>query len=240
MLNILIKETDLFFRAGLQYFLVDFFSRNFKHHLHFNYVFTADSVSMADIVVLSLCNGEMLTCFPEFKYRKKGIVIGLVDDAFRFQAMSSCFQDIIFISRNASLDQVSETLFIAWLKMQLPGYSWNKNTCLNCQHRVLSPQQVRIMVSFYRGLSVMQIADALRISDKTVFTHKYILMQKFDLRSDYELIALLNRLVAKNSHPNVFRDYLEKDFSEESDAETPVRQACGGETASGEESQSVR
>ncbi|WP_407221180.1 LuxR C-terminal-related transcriptional regulator [Enterobacter sp. CPE_E1214] len=58
----------------------------------------------------------------------------------------------------------------------------------------------------------MEIAHELNISDKTVFSHKYMLMQKFDLRNDYELIVLLNRLAEKNSAPNFFRDYLTMDI----------------------------
>ncbi len=55
----------------------------------------------------------------------------------------------------------------------------------------------------------MQTAQALEMSQKTVFTHKYMLMQKFNLRSDYELIVLLRRLMEKKSRPNLLRDYLE-------------------------------
>ena len=61
-------------------------------------------------------------------------------------------------------------------------------------------------MNLYKGLSVMQTADALQIGYKTVFAHKYMIMQKFNLRSDYELIALLNRMVKKNATPNIFRD----------------------------------
>ncbi len=56
----------------------------------------------------------------------------------------------------------------------------------------------------------MQIAQALEMSEKTVFTHKYMMMQKFNLRSDYELIVLLRRLMEKKSRPNLLRDYLGK------------------------------
>ena len=68
------------------------------------------------------------------------------------------------------------------------------------------------MVNFYRGLSVGQIANKLNTSDKTIFTHKYLLMQKFDLRSDYELMALIHRMVEKNTHPNRLRDYLVNNY----------------------------
>lgn len=99
MLNIVIKETDAFFRAGLQCFLEDFFFHNFKHLLHFDGELSHENVSAADIIFLSLCQGETLTCYPELQARKKGIVVGLVDDEHRFSTYPSCFQDMIFISR---------------------------------------------------------------------------------------------------------------------------------------------
>lgn len=71
MLNILIQETDLFFQAGLQYFFEDFFAHNFHRPIHFNAGLTEDNVIQADIIVLSLCQGETLTCFPELQVRKR-------------------------------------------------------------------------------------------------------------------------------------------------------------------------
>lgn len=214
MLNILIQETDLFFQAGLQYFFEDFFKHNFHRAITFNPGLTHENVSQADIIVLSLCQGETLTCFPELLARQKGIVIGLVDDDLRFSALPSCFEDIIFLPRRASLDLISGVLFIAWFRTQLPGYTWNKKRCFDCQHKGLSRQQVRIMVNFYRGLSVVQTAHALEMSEKTVFTHKYMMMQKFNLRSDYELIVLLRKLIEKKSRPNLLRDYLENSYAQ--------------------------
>lgn len=212
MLNILIQESDLFFQAGLQNFLENFFKQNFNRVITFNLDLTHENVSQADIIVLSLCQGETLTCFPELLARKKGIVIGFVDDELRFSASPSCFQDIIFLSRRASLDRINGELFLAWFRTQLPGYKWTKRSCFDCQHKGLSRQQIRIMVNFYRGLSVVQIAHALEMSEKTVFTHKYMMMQKFNLRSDYELIVLLRRLMEKKSQPNQLRDFLENDY----------------------------
>ena len=63
MLNILIQETDLFFQAGLQSFFDDFFKHNFHRSITFHLALTNENVSQADIIVLSLCQGETLTCF---------------------------------------------------------------------------------------------------------------------------------------------------------------------------------
>lgn len=99
MLNILIQETDQFFHRGLQYFFVDFFARNFKQSIHFEGELSRDNVSAADIIVLSLC-GETHICYPELQARQKGIVIGVANEATRFSASPTCFQDLIFILRS--------------------------------------------------------------------------------------------------------------------------------------------
>lgn len=66
------------------------------------------------------------------------------------------------------------------------------------------------MICLYKGMSVMQIADELMISEKTVFTHKYKIMQRFNLRSDYELMQLLNKMAEKSDWPNVFHKYIKQ------------------------------
>lgn len=213
MLNILIKESDLLFQYGLRVFLADLFQRGFREEVQFSSHFTHDGVSVADIVVLSLCVGEVFTCIPELQSRKKGIVIGLVDHEPRVAMPPSCFDDIILISRRASVSKIREIIYFAWYKTQLFGYRWHKNACPVCHHRKISPQQIRIMVSFYKGRSVMEIANELNISDKTVFTHKYMLMKKFDLRTDYELIVLLNRLAEKDRSPHFFGYCLDMDIN---------------------------
>jgi DNA-binding NarL/FixJ family response regulator len=160
--------------------------------------------------VLSLCQGEYFTCFPELQARQQGIIIGIVEGDSGIKALPSCYQDIIFISRRAPLSQLRLALFSAWRVTPLNKYRRPSISCFECQQKTLSPQQVRIMIGLYKGLSVTDIAKELCISEKTVFTHKYMLMHKFHLRSDYELIKLLNRIAEKNNWANIFHQYLNR------------------------------
>lgn len=52
----------------------------------------------------------------------------------------------------------------------------------------LSPQELRILKLFAEGLRVVDIADALGLSSRTVSTHKARLMQKLGLDNDAALI----------------------------------------------------
>lgn len=208
MINIVIKESNALFRCGLTAFFSDFFWRERGQTIGFNFTFTPESVKNADIIVLSLCPGECFTCLPELHARQKGIIIGFVDDDRRACALPSCFEDIIFISRRASLARMRQELCRLWHNLQRPEYHQQAVSCFDCQQKYLSPQQIRIMIGLHKGMTVLEIANKLRISGKTVFTHKYMAMQKFNLRSDYELVLWMNRLAEKNNWPAVFRDEL--------------------------------
>jgi len=52
----------------------------------------------------------------------------------------------------------------------------------------LSPQELRILKLFADGLRVVDIANALSLSSRTVSTHKARLMQKLDIDNDAALI----------------------------------------------------
>ncbi|MEX0565485.1 DNA-binding NarL/FixJ family response regulator [Raoultella ornithinolytica] len=205
MIKIVIKESDVLFQCGLTCFLSDFFSHK-NTVIDFDFSFTSESVKVADVIVLSLCPGECFICFPELQERKKGIVIGFVDDDMRVSALPSCFKDIIFVSRRASVAKLRAALNAAWHKTQQEGYRQLSVSCFDCPKKILSPQQIRIMIGLYNGMSVMQIADKMMVSNKTVFAHKYMAMKKFNLSSDYELLLLLNKMAEKNDWPNVFHE----------------------------------
>ncbi len=65
------------------------------------------------------------------------------------------------------------------------------------KHQCLSKREFHVFCLLARGLSVNDIADQLHISNKTVSTHKFRLMQKMDLTSNSEIVryALNHNLI---------------------------------------------
>jgi len=55
-------------------------------------------------------------------------------------------------------------------------------------HELLSERELDILRRLVRGMSVNEIADELKISNKTVSTHKARLMQKMDFHNNAELV----------------------------------------------------
>lgn len=199
MLKILINDPDLLFRRGMKYFLSDFFFKRFNRQVEFNTDYTSDNISDADVIILSLCNGERYICLPELRARKKGIIVGLVDEEDDLRISPSCFADIVYILRREPLSEITRKLTDAWHKwieiQEFQGYK----SCLGCKHVSLSITQLEIITGLNEGYSFQEIATNMNITYKTVTAHKYLIMRKFCLRNDYDLFRFLGRLSLKST-----------------------------------------
>lgn len=209
MINILLKDFAGLYRYGLTCFFSEFFYQEFGDKTRFSFDATPDNVMRSDVIVLSLCQGESRICLPELQVKRQGVLLGIVDDESRVSTTSACLQSMVYISRSASLSELRQRTGNAWRKKTLPEGYLPDASCDQCQTKTITPQQARIMVCLYKGMSAAQISQCLNVGYKTVFNHKYLLMKAFGLRSDFELLALLNRLAGKESCPNQFRECLE-------------------------------
>lgn len=208
-INVLLRGFDALYCHGLKTFIVDYFRMNFSYETQITTNFNRENISRADIIVLSLCAGEPFLCSPELLARKQGGIIGVINDhATTPKTLPICFSDMIFISRYASLADFQQVLARALEALHSNDAGTRNRSCSACQHKGLSRKQTRIMANLYLGKPVMKIADQLGINYKTVCAHKYNIMKKFALHSDYQLLALLTKMAQKNCRPNLLRDYL--------------------------------
>jgi Response regulator containing a CheY-like receiver domain and an HTH DNA-binding domain len=209
VINILLKDFTGLYRYGLTCFFSEFFNLEFGDKTRFSFDATPHNVMRSDIIVLSLCQGESLLCLPELQVKRQGILLGIVDDESRVSASSACLQSMVYISRSASLNELRQRTGNAWRNKELQEGYLPDASCDKCRTKTITSQQARIMVCLYKGMSAAQISQFLNVGYKTVFNHKYLLMKAFGLRSDFELLALLNKLARKESCPNRFRECLE-------------------------------
>ncbi|MCF8581544.1 LuxR C-terminal-related transcriptional regulator [Enterobacter ludwigii] len=213
MISVLLKDHDAFYINGLSFFLSDFFFKELFDKTVFNTDFSLAGISQADVVVMSFCRGESFTCIPELASRKRGILIGIVEDEDNGHVgyLPRCFSDIIFVTRNENLTSIRNKILNNIAKNTLPNWNYRLKGCSGCMRQNISPQQVRIMTGIYQGKSVEVIAREMNVSVKTVYSHKYNMMSKFNLCSDYDLLNFLKKLVVNNAIPNVFREYLSRE-----------------------------
>ncbi|EBP7419362.1 helix-turn-helix transcriptional regulator, partial [Salmonella enterica] len=76
----------------------------------------------------------------------------------------------------------------------------NDGVCNFCTQSYFSPQQYNILFRIFNGQTVNDIARELMLSKSTVYSHKYSFMNKFKLKTTYELYLfwmLLNKCISE-------------------------------------------
>lgn len=205
MIRILIKDNDLFFMNGMEFLFKELFEHRFNEIVKYVSEYTPENIALSDVIVLSLCKGERYTCFPELRARTKGIIIGLVNEEDTPEMSPSCFSDIVYITRSSSLDSMTNKIITVWNKWLTSKTFVADTYCLWCKHRQMSEYQFRLLEHFHKGKTINEIASDLGVSSKTIFAHKYLVMHKFNLRTDSDLKGFLDMLAKKVSITMNFR-----------------------------------
>lgn len=193
MLKIVIEDNNILFRAGMELYLRDFFVSHKQMQVEF-YDFTEESVSQADIIIKSFVAGEIAFCQPTLNYRKKNsFILGVHTDAnsLKQSILPLCIKDIAYINRSDSLCKIGDILFkgINRIKQDVPS-----RNCCNCKCVKLTHKQSDLISMIVAGASTHRIAIKLEISEKTVYAHKANLMTRLGIRSECQLVRLLNTL----------------------------------------------
>lgn len=211
MIAILIKEPEATYRHGLALFMEELFQSRYEDNIQLLLDFTQENIARADVIVIALSQGERFICHPEFLHRRKGIIIGFIDEADEtYAAFPSCFGDIIIIPKRMPLAAARYKILRAWENIQHVDYYLPKFPCSGCKHKMLTPQQVRVMAPFLSGRSAVEIGRELMISPKTVSAHKIRVMNQFNLNNDRQLLTFLTMLGERQTHLNEFRRYLDR------------------------------
>jgi Response regulator containing a CheY-like receiver domain and an HTH DNA-binding domain len=209
MINILIRGEDNLYKKGMYFLLKELFYQQWETDITLSGDFTAESIRNADIIIIGLAPGEYMTCIQGLRYRQQGIIIGLVDTLPKQPCpLPECYQDMVYVTRSASLAEVRTVITKRWSAHRHSLLPSETSPCYRCRPAILSQQQARVMALMLKGATMIGIANEMGISDKTVFAHKYMVMRRFNLRSDYELHAFLGNLAAKNVTHDDFHDYL--------------------------------
>lgn len=207
-MNVVFDDNYTLYRTGMEWLLMDLFGGS--EPIYFS-AMDSDSITHADIIVKSFSAGERFLCQPVMKMRQQGcLVIGICDGstAPTGGGLPLCFSNTVFINRSESLDKIRELVFHGMQRSLLETQHPSKQNCLACNHQTLTLQQASVATRFYLGEETHTIARKMKISTKTVSSHKYIIMKKFNLGTDQDLLILLNLLKSQLISPNIFKAYL--------------------------------
>lgn len=206
MLHVAIEDSDQFYRKGMEVFLEKLFLDEQNESVQFNSL-TKLNVTHFDIIVKSFVAGSEFICHPILKYRSKtGLIIGVYDgDKSPYHdTLPLCIKNILFINRCEPLNTARVKVIEAWNESLKISKKLLCIKCLQCTYRMLTQQQLTIAKHLLTGRSIGDIAELMKLNIKTVSAHKRLMMSKFDLKSDCELLNFLNNLKKDNPPAYLF------------------------------------
>lgn len=197
MIKIIIEHDDAFFRLAIEELLNQIFINQLEKPTFMPNEVGTRSIALADMIIMEFKPGEIFICHPALHTRKKNsLIIGVYDNASKLRAIGLplCFKDMILINRSEALSRIKQKIITGWESCRHKNLTANNWNCRDCGHKTFSTQQIRFIKLYYYGTAIEEIAQSLDISQKTVYAHKRMIMHKFGLRTDYELLTLLNVL----------------------------------------------
>ncbi|MFP2514331.1 helix-turn-helix transcriptional regulator [Buttiauxella agrestis] len=208
MLNIAIDDKDALYRNGMEIFLEEIFLEEQKESVQFNCL-TKTNAIQADIIVKSFVAGAEYICQPMLKYRSKpGMIIGIYsgNKSPYHEKLPLCIKNIVFVNRSEPLNTARKQVVQGWKDNIENPEVLPCRKCLKCKYRTLTPQQMTIAKYLLRGNDIIDIAHLLGIHVKTVSAHKRLMMSKFNLSSDCDLLHFLNNLEKHSPPIHLFMD----------------------------------
>lgn len=209
-MKIVIEESDALYRHGMEQLLKKIFASQGNAAIEIEKL-TPTNLLNADIIVKRYDAGIKYICQPLIRKRKANSLIIGVYEGDRDDINSGlplCISNIVFINRRESVVKAKDIIMQGWEECHSRPRSYNHLMCVSCKHRTLTSQQVLVAAHFYRGYSPQKTAEILNINYKTVGAHKRMIMTKFDLETDYDLLNFINILLKNNYASERFKNTL--------------------------------
>lgn len=191
MIRIVIEDNNGFYKHSIGLFIQDVFLRATGRKVEL-LPLTESNSAIADVIVKYFAAGEPYICHPGLCFRKSdGLLIGVYEGEVNpFPSLLPAWgNNIVVINRTEDLAGMEEVIIRGW-ESRRPFI----RCCQPCSHRILSPKQLKVASSFYKGNSSEMIAADLQVNVKTVYSHKRSIMEKFKLSSDCELLCFMDIL----------------------------------------------
>lgn len=197
MLNVLFDDKNNYSVAGMKAVLEEVF----PHPIRYG-EFNAETVKSADIIVKNFIAGEIYICQSLLNTRKtNSILICMIE----CKPLDKKYTPLPYL---ADAIIVNKKDYVSKLKMSIQSHLFFKSpelkavkrSCPSCCHGRYSQRQLEVVQRIYKGQSINYISLCLKISPKTVSSHKIKFMKTLKIFTTCDLISLLNKI----SNPDLF------------------------------------
>ncbi|MFM3050532.1 LuxR family transcriptional regulator KbvR [Klebsiella quasipneumoniae] len=161
-----------------------------------------ESIAQSQVFFTEMVAGEWYLCHDLFQHAPEQYTLFIFQDneqATVEEGLPNCLRQAVFIPPHAPVQRLKDEIASAIQRPLPPQHdpSFNRlRRCINCACKSVSDAQTKVIYAFSIGLSPHEVAAALKISHKTIHSHKKNIMSKFNLHSRQQfnnLVKLLAR-----------------------------------------------
>lgn len=194
MIRIAMDIKDNFYKFGLESILDNILTNEFNKQVSYSYGLFFSNINSADIIILSLCNGEVQLCQPFLANLNHGLLIALIDTHTpKINNLPLCCRNVTYINTSHSVDEVKNII-----KNKIEYYLKNgkeKNFCISksCNFWYINHRQKNFLNNLIAHEKPLSIAKELTIPPRVIYARKRSLMNRFGIKTDCELVSLMKR-----------------------------------------------
>ncbi|HCC2627452.1 TPA: helix-turn-helix transcriptional regulator [Klebsiella quasipneumoniae] len=161
-----------------------------------------ESIAQSQVFFTEMVAGEWYLCHDLFQHAPEQYTLFIFQDneqATVEEGLPNCLRQAVFIPPHAPVQRLKDEIVSAIQRPLSPQHdpAFNRlRRCINCACKSVSDAQTKVIYAFSIGLSPHEVAAALKISHKTIHSHKKNIMNKFNLHSRQQfnnLVKLLAR-----------------------------------------------
>ncbi|EOD8970918.1 helix-turn-helix transcriptional regulator [Klebsiella quasipneumoniae] len=161
-----------------------------------------ESIAQSQVFFTEMVAGEWYLCHDLFQHAPEQYTLFIFQDneqATVEEGLPNCLRQAVFIPPHAPVQRLKDEIVSAIQRPLSPQHdpAFNRlRRCINCVCKSVSDAQTKVIYAFSIGLSPHEVAAALKISHKTIHSHKKNIMNKFNLHSRQQfnnLVKLLAR-----------------------------------------------
>ncbi|EAZ1580704.1 hypothetical protein BVG39_04565 [Salmonella enterica] len=197
MKYILIIDNDLYNRAGIHSYLISKFS-----NVRILYDITPGNIKKSSLIIFSF---PLINNLPSFVFLRKYYFLNIIcivtnRSSINMKVLPACMNDIILIPKNITLQKFYNVVRNGLNDRERMINNNYNGDCNFCTQHYFPPQQYNILFRMFNGQAVNDIARELMLSKSTVYSHKYNFMNKYKLKTTYELYlfwVLLDKCISE-------------------------------------------
>ncbi|CAM7620069.1 MULTISPECIES: helix-turn-helix transcriptional regulator [Klebsiella] len=148
-----------------------------------------ESIAQSQVFFTEMVAGEWYLCHDLFQHAPEQYTLFIFQDneqATVEEGLPNCLRQAVFIPPHAPVQRLKDEIVSAIQRPLSPQHdpAFNRlRRCINCACKSVSDAQTKVIYAFSIGLSPHEVAAALKISHKTIHSHKKNIMNKFNLHS---------------------------------------------------------